>query len=124
MLDKKLIDAILGQILEASGRIERRLSTIQSPDDFLITDDGVDRLDAICMMLIAIGESLKYLDKISDGLLFGRYTEVDWKGAKGISDIISHHYFDVDAEIIFSACKERLPLLVKTVRKMKKEMET
>lgn len=75
-------------------------------------------------MLIAIGESLKYLDKISDGKLFERYNEVDWKGAKGIRDIISHHYFDVDAEIIFSVCKERLPLLVKTVQKIKKEMET
>lgn len=48
MFDQKLVGAILSQILEASGRIERRLSTIQSPDDFLVTDDGIDRLDAIC----------------------------------------------------------------------------
>lgn len=47
MFDQKLIDSILGQILEASGRIERRLSTIQCPDDFLSSDDGIDRLDAI-----------------------------------------------------------------------------
>ncbi|NLY75175.1 MAG: DUF86 domain-containing protein [Firmicutes bacterium] len=123
MFDQKLIDSILSQILEASGRIERRLSTIQSPDDFLSSDDGIDRLDAICMMLIAIGESLKYLDKISDGKLLAKYPEVDWKGAKGIRDIISHHYFDIDAEIVYSVCKDRLPLLVKTVQRIKKDIE-
>jgi uncharacterized protein with HEPN domain len=40
------------------------------------------------MMLIAIGESLKNLDKVTGGTLFSRYPEVDWKGAKGIRDII------------------------------------
>ena len=123
MYNKKLIQDILAQILKASERIERRFLPIQSPDDFSATDDGIDRLDAICMMLIAIGESLKYLDKISDGSLFPCYPAIDWKGAKGIRDIISHHYFDIDAEIIFSVCKERMPLLTQTIRKMKAELQ-
>ena len=45
----------------------------------------MDRLDAICMMLIAIGESLKNLDKVTGGRLLSKYPEIDWKGAKGIS---------------------------------------
>jgi hypothetical protein len=49
MSDQKLVPDILTQILEASGRIERRFSVIQSPDDFLANDDGIDRLDAICI---------------------------------------------------------------------------
>lgn len=72
---------------------------------------------------VDLGESLKYLDKITGGELLANYPEVDWKGAKGIRDIISHHYFDVDAEIIFSVCKERLPLLMQTVLKMKDELK-
>jgi uncharacterized protein with HEPN domain len=123
MYNRDLVLTILSQILEASGRINRRFSVILAPDDFLKSDDGIDRLDAICMMLIAIGESLKYLDKISGGELFENYPEVDWKGAKGIRDIISHHYFDVDAEIIFSVCKERLPILIQTVQKMTDELK-
>jgi uncharacterized protein with HEPN domain len=123
MYNQELVLAILSQILEASERIERRFLNIKSPDDFLKSDDGIDRLDAICMMLIAIGESLKYLDKISDGNLLESYPDVDWKGAKGIRDIISHHYFDIDAEIIFSVCKERLPILMRTVQKMKGELK-
>ncbi len=121
MFNRELVHTILSEILEASDRIERRFLTIQSSEDFLKSDDGIDRLDAICMMLIAIGESLKYLDKITNGKLFEHYPGVDWKGAKGIRDIISHHYFDVDAEIIFSVCKERLPILTQTIRMIKGE---
>ena len=82
---------------------------ITSPNDFLATDEGTDRLDAICMMLIAIGESLKNLDKITDGNLLAQYPSVDWKGAKGMRDVISHHYFDLNAEAVFGICKNHIP---------------
>ena len=123
MSDLELIREILSQILDAVGRIERRFASIDSPDDFLSSEDGINKLDGICMMLITIGESLKYLDKITAGSLFSRHPEVDWKGAKGIRDIISHHYFDIDAELVFSVCKERLPGLANAVKTMEKEIK-
>ena len=118
MSDPELVREILAQIFEAGRRIERRFAPIGSPGDFLATDEGLDRLDAICMMLIAIGESLKNLDKITGGSLLSSYPEVDWKGAKGARDIISHHYFDLNAEAVFGICGKDLPLLIATVAKM------
>jgi uncharacterized protein with HEPN domain len=118
MYDVELINEILRQILEAGKRIERRFSAVQHSDDFLVTDDGLDRLDAICMMLIAIGESLKNLDKLTNGELLTRYPNVDWKGAKGARDIISHHYFDLNAEAVFGICRNDIPTLTTTVEKM------
>jgi len=47
---------------------------------------------------------------------------MDWKGAKGMRDIISHHYFDLDAEVLFSICKHRIPCLIETITKMKDSM--
>lgn len=35
------------------------------------------------MKLIAIGESLKNLDKITKSMLLIKYPEIDWKAAKG-----------------------------------------
>jgi uncharacterized protein with HEPN domain len=63
------------------------------------------------MQLIAIGEGVKKIDKITKGFLFSKYPQIDWKGVKGIRDIISHHYFDVDAEIIYEVCKNKIPEL-------------
>ena len=121
MFDKELVNEILSQVLTAANRIERRCEGILKPDEFLVSDAGIDKLDAICMMLIAIGESLKNLDRVTDGKLLVRYPEVDWKGAKGMRDIISHHYFDLNAEVVFFICKDRIPGLIETTTKMKEE---
>jgi uncharacterized protein with HEPN domain len=118
MYDAELVYEILHQMLEAGRRIERRFLTIRTPDDFLADDDGLDRLDAICMMLIAIGESLKSLDKLTAGELLAQYPDVDWKGAKGSRDIISHHYFDLNAEAVYGICLNDMPTLTATVARM------
>ncbi len=124
MFDRDLAQEILAQILIAIERIERRFTTIHSPDDFLKNEEGIDRLDAICMMLVATGESLKNLDKITSGKLLSCHSEVDWKGAKGMRDIISHHYFDLNAEAVFIVCDEKISGLKKAIVTMKKELES
>ncbi|WP_207692546.1 DUF86 domain-containing protein [Desulfonema limicola] len=40
--------------------------------------------------------------------LLSQYPEINWKGAKAMRDIITHHYFDIDAEIIFEVCKNNI----------------
>lgn len=120
--DPELVFEILNQILVAAYRIKRRFSTINTFDDFLSDDEGIDRLDSIGMMVIAIGESVKHLDKMTEEEFLIKYPEVDWKGAKGARDILSHHYFDLNAEVIFNLCREDIPLLIKTIEKMKLDL--
>ena len=74
------------------------------------------------MLLIAIGEALKNLDKITNKSLLPRYSQVDWKKAKGMRDIISHHYFETDAEVIYNVCKDHIPKLAQISKKMIKEL--
>lgn len=65
--------------------------------------------------MIAIGESLKKLDKITGASLLPKYSQIDWKEAKGLRDIISHQYFDVNAEAIFDVCKTKIKPLNDTI---------
>jgi uncharacterized protein with HEPN domain len=44
--------------------------------------------------------------------------EIEWKGIKGIRDKLSHHYFDIDSEIIFDICESKLPALEETTQRM------
>jgi len=83
---------------------------------FTVTPEGMEKLDSICMQLIAIGESLKNIDKITNKELLIQYPQVDWKGAKGMRDIISHHYFDVDANDIYFVCDTKLEDLLSTIQ--------
>jgi uncharacterized protein with HEPN domain len=100
MFDRELALEILIRIRQAAQTVLRRSAPIQSPEDFTNSDAGMEKLDAICMQLIAIGESLKKFDEITDKKLLLRYPQIEWKKAKGLRDIISHHYFDVNAEAI------------------------
>lgn len=108
MPDSALVLEILRQLLWSTQTVAKRFAPIQTPADFTSSDQGMEKLDAICMQLIAIGESVKHLDKITDGTLLVRYPGVEWKRIMGMRDVLSHHYFDVDAEMVYAVCKIHL----------------
>ena len=62
MYDPELLVEKLQTLLEALERIPRRFADIDSPADFTSSDEGIDRMDAICMILIAAGEEIKNID--------------------------------------------------------------
>lgn len=108
---KSIAIDILEDILSAIERVEERTKDIQTIDDFLCSSSGMVLLDATCMLLIAIGESLKNLDKTTEGKLLPTYPSIPWKNVKGMRDIIAHHYFDVDAgQILWIVKNEIEPL--------------
>lgn len=122
MSDPTLLIEKLEQIQEALSRVERRFSNILSPNDFLDTPEGVDKLDAISMMLIAVGESFKKIDTETGGTLLALHPEIDWKGVKGVRDVLSHNYFNIDAEQIFFICQNNIKPLRHSVFKMLKKL--
>lgn len=56
MSDAAWLRERLESVLRALERISRRFSGIHSPGDFTRNDEGIDRLDAICTMVLAVGE--------------------------------------------------------------------
>ncbi|UPS44813.1 DUF86 domain-containing protein [Prevotella sp. E15-22] len=105
----------LDQIELAIGRLQERTKNIRSVDDFLSTPGGMEKLDAACMVLIAIGESIKNLDKVSEGKLLPTYPSIPWKKVMGIRDIMAHHYFEVDADVVFGVISKELNPLKKAI---------
>ena len=122
MYDKKLALEILSQIYQASQTILERFKPVKFISDFTDSAAGMEKFDSICMLLIAIGEALKNLDKVTHNTLFPRYPQVNWKRAKGMRDILSHHYFDVNAEAIYNVCKNNIPGLSQTIDKIIREL--
>lgn len=120
--DRDLALEILSQILRSAQTIMKRFEPIQSAEDFIKSEAGMEKLDAICMQLIAIGESLKNLDKVTKRSLLQKYEQVDWKKAMGMRDIISHHYFDLNAEAIYDVCENHIERLSHTIEKIIKDI--
>jgi uncharacterized protein with HEPN domain len=118
MFDRELLLTDINNIIWALEQISRRFKPINSSDDFLKDDAGLEKLDSICMQLINIGEVLKQVDKLTDSQLLLKYPEIDWKKAKGMRDIITHHYFDIDAETIYTVCREHVPAMTAVIKKI------
>lgn len=122
MHDEELLYYSLKRIASTIERIINNSKTIDDSQYYVLSPAGMERLESTCMLLLAIGESIKGIDKMTRKQLLPNYPEVDWKGAMGIRDIIAHHYFDIDESIVFDVVKNKLPGMLETINKIIEEL--
>ncbi len=118
MHNEELLYYSLKRIASTIERIIDKSKNIDDAQYYVLSPIGMERLESTCMLLLAIGESIKGIDKMTQKRLFQNYPEVDWKGVMGIRDIIAHHYFDIDESIVFDVVKNKLPGMLETINKM------
>jgi uncharacterized protein with HEPN domain len=118
-MDKSTTSELIKFILESIRLINRRFIDISKSDDFIDTDDGLDKLDAISMRIQSIGEALKNLYKREDILLLKVADKSYWSTIIKARDFISHHYVDIDSEIVFDICNNELEELENKILEIK-----
>ena len=120
--DIAMVYETLKNIDTAITRLQERSLEIQSVNDYLTSPIGMEKLDAACMVLIALGESVKTLDKLTDKKLLPTYPSIDWKGVMGVRDVIAHHYFEVDPDAVFDIIKNDLNPLKEAINFFKEQL--
>jgi len=65
------------------------------------------RIDAVIRNLEIIGEAAKMVPES----IRTRFPLVEWKKIAGLRDILAHHYFEVDLDIIWDILQNKLPEL-------------
>ena len=81
MCKSQIIESLLKKIFQTVERILANSETITSPSFYLLTPSGMERLESTCMLLIAIGEGVKGVDKLTDKkLLYGAQNETYIEG--------------------------------------------
>ena|SRR3989338_2173693 len=100
----------LKHVLDSVGAIEHFSQNI-TKDEL-----GSNRLkrSAIVREIEIIGEAVK---NISQNLK-NKYQVVKWKEIAGTRDIMIHHYFGVDVNIVFEIIKKDLPKLKKQIQQI------
>jgi len=63
MFDRNLVLSILMQIDAALQKIADRARRFRSADDFTASPSGMETLDSICMLFIAVGEARQKTDR-------------------------------------------------------------
>ena len=107
----------LDLMLESIELIEGRFSKIGVADEFVQSSSGITYLDAISMRLQVVGESVRKIQNIKPSFL-KRYSEIEWDKIARFRDFVSHHYSQVDHEIVFDICKVHIPQLKDALNKI------
>jgi uncharacterized protein with HEPN domain len=97
----------LRDVLEAIERIERYASRGRSvfEEDELIQNWVLHHLQIIGEAMRAVSPELRELHPV-----------VPWKQVIGMRNILVHHYFSTDLEIVWQAVEKDLPALKSSVR--------
>ncbi|WP_293525397.1 HepT-like ribonuclease domain-containing protein [Prevotella sp.] len=114
MLSNRL-KVLLFQIRTAILQLKEWNNNVQSSDDYYCSPDGMKNLAASCMLIEAIGESIKQIDKITEGNLLAKRPEIPWKDVIGIRNHIAHGYFDIDGDMVFDVVKNDLDSLLEAI---------
>lgn len=113
-----LVKRLLLKIEATLQSVQERVSVFNSLDDFLTSPQGMLVLDAVSMQLIAIGETLKSIDKLTRKQLFPNYTNIPWSKVKGMRDILAHHYFEIEADEVWWVLQHEIQPLQQTIKQI------
>ncbi|ASJ04562.1 HepT-like ribonuclease domain-containing protein [Thermococcus barossii] len=104
----------LDDILEAIFRIEEYTEGYEF-EDFIRDRKTVD---AVLRNLEVIGEAARYVpEEIKE-----QHADVPWKRIIGLRNVVIHHYFGVDLNIVWTIVRLQLPDLKKSVEKIVEEL--
>lgn len=118
MTEYTLSNRIAGTLLQIKKAIEQLQDwnkDIQNVDDYYNTPDGMKNLAASCMLIEAIGEGVKQIDKLTQSRLLDERPEIPWQDVIGIRNHIAHGYFDIDGDIVLDVIKNNLDELLAAI---------
>ena len=111
---ESLLDS-LQQIKVAITNLQQWNDGIDDMNTLLLSPNGMQSLAGNCMLIMAIAEGFKKIDKNTNEQLLILRPEIPWKQVFGLRNRIAHGYFDIDVDIITEVIHDDLqPLLEAT----------
>ena len=118
MTEYTLSNRIAGTLLQIKKAIEQLQDwnkDILNVDDYYSTPEGMKNLAASCMLIEAIVEGVKQIDKLTQSRLLDERPEIPWQDVIGIRNHIAHGYFDIDGDIVLDVIKNNLDELLAAI---------
>lgn len=101
-------EVYLHDILEAIGKVNAYTAGL-TRDQF---EEDSKTVDAVLRNLEVIGEAVKGIpDTIRK-----TYPDVEWREIAGLRDVLIHHYFGINMDIIWDIVRNEIPRLDGSVR--------
>ena len=99
--------AYLSHILQSIETIQRYMKGV----DYASFKKQEMMIDAIIRQLEIIGEAASHVS----GELKSQHDTLPWRQMQNMRNLLIHHYFGVDIEVVWDTCKKDLPSLKKAI---------
>lgn len=105
----------LQDIAESCDKILRFTAGLSQPD--LMGDEKT--YDAVVRNLEIIGEAAKHVGED----LRRQMSEIEWRKAAGLRDMLAHAYFGIDNDILWDVVQNKVPPLARAISAFLDEQE-
>ena len=104
----------IGLYVEDMIEAATRLASYTDGLDFESFAGDPRTIDAVVRNLEIFGEAAK---RVPDDVR-GKAADIDWRKMAGMRDVLAHAYFKVDLQIVWDAATNKVPELVKPLRRL------
>lgn len=112
---REILEDCLLQIKDGIENLLKWNEKVRDMNELLMSPGGMQDLAGNCMLIMAVAEGFKKIDKITEGQFLTLRPEIPWKQVFGLRNRIAHGYFDIDTEVITEViCHDLTPLLEAT----------
>ena len=88
---------------------------VQSTDEWTNSSSGMQNLAANCMLIEAIGEAVKKIEKRAGREFLNQRPEIPWQDVMSMRNHIAHGYFELDAAYVLSVIHNDLAPLLEAI---------
>ena len=120
----RLARETLLNIQKAISMLQEWNEGVESPDEWLTSPSGMQRLAGNAMMIEVVGEEVKKVEKRVGMDFLNQRPEIPWREIMGMRNHIAHGYFDINEEYVFSVIKNDLAPLLEAVKALVTVIDT
>ena len=97
---------------------------VQSTDEWTNSPSGMQKLAANCMLIEAIGEAVRKIEKRAGREFLNQRPEIPWQDIMSMRNHIAHGYFELDDAYVLSVIQNDLAPLLKAVESLIQKIDT
>ena len=88
---------------------------VKSTDEWTNSSSGMQKLAANCMLIEAIGEAVKKIEKRVGREFLNQRPEIPWQDVMSMRNHIAHGYFELDDAYVLSVIQNDLAPLLEAI---------
>jgi uncharacterized protein with HEPN domain len=116
--DKAIVVDLFRQIAEHLELVQKSFEAVPDAAFFQTSHTGQEKLASICMFLMVVGEQVKKIDKLTNGIFWSKHPEINWRRIMAFRNIVAHDYVNIDREIVFNICSNEIEPLLQAVKQI------